>query len=297
MSRIAEALKKAEHERRERGDRRSPCPVAGDASADASVGEQAPPGPAVPRAQPVRSVVEGMSESLITHYDPSSLIAEQYRSLRTRLLSMNPQNDHRVLAVTSAVPKEGKSVTVLNLAFSLAELQHLRVLVLDCDFRRGSLARLFNRPEAPGLADLLRGDASLNDVVQPVASPNLFFVPAGRTNGHRAAELLASEAMASVTHAVQDQYHYALIDTPPATTVTDVGIIGQLCHCAIMVIRMNRTPDPVVRRAVRLLQVNNVPVAGCILVGRSERNSRYGYYYGYYSPGRYRDYYNDDGDD
>lgn len=297
MSRIAEALKKAEQERRERGDGPASPPVAVAESADETGVERTLPSSEVPRVQPVRCITEGMSESLITHYDPSSLIAEQYRALRTRLLSTNPQSDHRLLAVTSAVPKEGKSVTVLNLAFSLAELQHLRVLVLDGDFRRGSLARLMNRPEGPGLADILNGDAKLKDVVQSVTPPNLFFVPAGHTNGHRAAELLASEAMTSVTKAVQNQYHYALIDTPPATTVTDVGIIGQLCHSVIMVIRMNRTPDPVVRRAVRLLQVNNVPVAGCILIGHSERNSRYGYYYGYYPAGRYRDYYRNDGDE
>jgi len=231
-----------------------------------------------------------MSEALVAYYDSSSMIAEQYRSLRTRLLSMNPANEPQVLAITSAVPREGKSVTALNLALILSEIQHMRVLVIDGDFRRSSLARLLNQPGGPGLADTLRGQAPLESIIQPTVMPNLMFIPAGKMGNRSAADLLSSEALARMLRKLQTQYQCIIIDTPPATTVTDVGIIGQLCHAVVMVIRMNRTPGPVVRRAVRMLQVNNIPVAGCVLVGRNERNTRYGYYYGYYP---YYRYYND----
>jgi len=116
------------------------------------------------------------------------------------------------------------------------------------------------------------------------------FIPAGKMGDRSAADLLSSETLARTFRRLQTQYQYIIVDTPPATTVTDVGVIGQLCHAVVMVIRMNRTPGPVVRRAVRMLQVNNIPVAGCVLVGRNERNTRYGYYYGYYP---YYRYYND----
>jgi capsular exopolysaccharide synthesis family protein len=246
-----------------------------------------PPAP----IHPVRSPQDGMSESLVAFYDPSSRITEQYRSLRTRLLSTNPKHDHSVLAVTSAVPKEGKSVTVLNTAFVLGEIQHLRVAVVDGDFRRSSLARLSNRPSQPGLAEHLQGRAKLEEILQPSPLPNLSFVPAGRMHGHPAAEILASERMAATIRMLRARYDYVIIDTPPATTVSDVAIIGQLCDAVLMVIRMNRTPGPLVRRAVRLLQVNNIPVAGCVLVGFNERCARYGYY-GYYPYRRdYYDYY------
>lgn len=291
MGRIAEALKKAERERQ--------LASTVEPSTPAAPRPEAPPDPAptaaavatdVQPVRPVRSVSDGMSEALVAYYDSSSMIAEQYRSLRTRLLSMNPDNEAQVLAVTSAVPREGKSVTALNLALILSEIQHLRVLVIDGDFRRSSLARLLNQPGAPGLADMLRGQGTLESVIQPTAMPNLMFIPAGKMGNRSAADLLSSETLARTFRKLQTQYQYIIVDTPPATTVTDVGVIGQLCHAVVMVIRMNRTPGPVVRRAVRMLQVNNIPVAGCVLVGRNERNTRYGYYYGYYP---YYRYYND----
>jgi len=291
MGRIAEALKKAERERQLASTAEPSTPTAPR--------PEAPPHPTptaaavatdVQPVRPVRSVSEGMSEALVAYYDSSSMIAEQYRSLRTRLLSMNPGNEAQVLAVTSAVPREGKSVTALNLALILSEIQHLRVLVIDGDFRRSSLARLLSQPGAPGLADMLRGQGTLESVIQPTAMPNLMFIPAGKMGNRSAADLLSSETLARTFRKLQTQYQYIIVDTPPATTVTDVGVIGQLCHAVVMVIRMNRTPGPVVRRAVRMLQVNNIPVAGCVLVGRNERNTRYGYYYGYYP---YYRYYND----
>lgn len=291
MGRIAEALKKAERERQ--------LASTAEPSTPAPPRPEAPPDPTqtpaavstdVQPVRPVRSVSEGMSEALVAYYDTSSMIAEQYRSLRTRLLSMNSGSEPQVLAVTSAVPREGKSVTALNLAVILSEIQHLRVLVIDGDFRRSSLARLLNQPGAPGLADMLRGQATLESIIQPTAMPNLMFAPAGKMGNRSAADLLSSETLARTLRKLQTQYQYIIVDTPPATTVTDVGVIGQLCHAVVMVIRMNRTPGPVVRRAVRMLQVNNIPVAGCVLVGRNERNTRYGYYYGYYP---YYRYYND----
>jgi len=297
MGRIAEALKKAERERRETmrdTAPRSPVELLEPTSASSVAEPRSESGEPAASAHPVRAPAEGMAESLVTYFDSSSVIAEQYRSLRTRLLSMNPNGDHRAIAITSAVPREGKSVTAMNLAMSLAEIQHLRVLAIDGDFRRSSLSRLLNQPGDPGLADMLRGQATYEDIVQSTPIGNLSFIAAGRTGNRSAAELLSSEAMVLTFRRLQAQYHYVIVDTPPATTVTDVGIIGQLCSAVLVVVRMNRTPGPVVRRAVRMLQVNNIPVAGCIPVGSVERSSRYGYYYGYYPYYRYYKYYRKD---
>jgi tyrosine-protein kinase Etk/Wzc len=197
--------------------------------------------------------------------------------------------------VTSAVPKEGKSVTAANLALIMGEIQHMRTVLIDGDFRRGSLARLLNQDAKPGLADHLQGKAGLDAIVQPTVLDNVSFIAAGKMGNRGAAEILSSQNMAATFRRLQTQYQYVIVDTPPATTVTDVGVIGQLCHSVIMVIRMNRTPGAVVRRAVRMLQVNNIPVAGCVLVGKNERNARYGYYYGYYPYSRYyNEYYTKD---
>jgi len=236
------------------------------------------------------AVVDGVSDSLVPFFERSSLVTEQYRSLRTRLLSQNPNYEHRVIAITSAVPKEGKSVTTLNLGCILAEIRHLKVLVVDGDFRRSSLAHMLNQTTAPGLADVIAGEASYEEAMHATPIPNLMFMPAGRTRGRSAAELLTAATTLPIFGRMQNEFHYTIVDTPPATTVTDVGIIGQMCSGVIVIVRLHRTHEAAAKRAVRLLQVNNIPILGTLLVGRDAPGSRYGYGYGYGYGYRYNYY-------
>lgn len=292
MGRIADALKRAELERH--------AARMGEAEgADVSVATLEALSPlkaghgAAPATKETSStstnlgLVSGLHESLVPFFQRSSGITEQYRSLRTRLLSQNPQYEHRVLAITSAIPREGKSVTTLNLSCTIAEIRHLRVLAVDADFRRGSLARMLNVAEGPGLAEVLSGKANYSDAIQATPIPNLMFLPAGRTNGRPAAEILASAATRPIFKRLQNEFHYTIVDTPPATTVTDVGIIGQVCNGVVMVVRLHRTDEAAAKRAVRLLQSNNIAIVGCLLVGRDRPGGRYGYGYPYYRYYRY----------
>jgi len=293
MGRIADALKRAEEERRQ-------FLAFGGAStalleppvARSAPGETPQTGSDVRPPEPA-ALVEGLSESLVPFFEKSSLVTEQYRALRTRLLSGNPNYEHRVIAITSAVPKEGKSVTTLNLGCILAEIRHLRVLVVDGDFRRSSLAHMLNQPDGPGLADVLDGTARYEEVVRDTPMPNLKFIPAGSTHHRSAAELLTAASASPMFRRMQNEFHYTVVDTPPATTVTDVGIIGQMCSGVIMVVRLHRTHEAAAKRAVRLLQVNNIPIYGCLLVGRdAPAGGYYGYGYGYrYNYYRYYKYY------
>ena len=306
MGRIADALKRAEQERREaitssQGKGGATDEAPGPAGPISLVDVPVSASPEEVDDQPV-SLVEGLSESLVPFHERSSLVTEQYRSLRTRLLSQNPHYEHRVLAITSPVPKEGKSVTTLNLGCILAEIRHLKVLVVDGDFRRSSLAGMLNQPKEPGLAEVLGGTAEFDEVIRPTPIPNLSFIPAGSTQERSAPELLTAANARSVFKRMQDDFHYTVVDTPPAMTVTDVGIIGQLCTGVILVVRLHRTDESAAKRATRLLQVNNVPIVGCVLVGRDAPPSRYGYEYGYaYNYYRYynhyRDYYRSSEDD
>ena len=236
------------------------------------------------------SVAGGLDEALIPYHRSSSLVAEQYRSLRTRLLSQNPHYEHRTLAITSSVPKEGKSVTTLNLGSVLAEIRHLKVLVVDGDFRRGSLATKLNQPSGPGLAEVLAGEATYSEVIRSTSIPNLSFVPAGNIQKHSPAELLTSAGAKPLFQRMLNEFHYTIVDTPPATTVSDVGVIGQLCSGVILVVRLHRTDEGAAKRTVRLLQANSIPIVGCLLVGRDAPGGRYGFGYGY----RYYDYYDYD---
>jgi capsular exopolysaccharide synthesis family protein len=294
MGRISDALKRAEQERR--------AAMAAPETEDDRTGSHVEE-PFSPVDIPVPiiseeadeeplSLVQGLSEALVPYYDSSSLITEQYRSLRTRLLSSNPQYEHRVIAVTSGAPREGKSVTTLNLGCILAEIRHLKVLVVDGDFRRGSLAGMLNQPGEPGLAEVLSGETPYEEVIRKTPMPNLYFIPPGDTKNRSAAELLTAANARHVFKRMHDDFHYAVVDTPPATTVTDVGIIGQMCSGVIVIVRMNQSHEAIAKRAVRLLQVNNIPIIGCLVIGRESPMGRYGYSYDYgYYYNRYYDYY------
>lgn len=305
MGRIADALKRAERERAEaaaRGPEAAPPPATSNVDPLTAQSNTADPNPPlvdvpvieIPRMPPFRgpepapTVIDGLSESLVPYHERSSLITEQYRSLRTRLLSQNPQYEHRIIAITSAIPKEGKSVTSLNLGCILAEIKHLRVIVIDADFRRGTLARMLNQPSSPGFAEVLRGECSYSDAIRSTPIPNLMFMSAGDMKNRPAAELLASAAAKPIFQRLENEFHYVVVDTPPATTVTDVGIIGQYCAGVIIVVKMNYTDEQAAKKTVRLLQVNNIPILGCLLVGRDSGNGGFGYgnsgnYYRYYS--------------
>lgn len=305
MGRIADALKRAERERAATAQ----CPAAAPTStavldppacssvspsthaADSPTDTPLIDLPTIPdlRGVPSPAVIDGLSESLIPYHERSSLITEQYRSLRTRLLSQNPHFEHRTLAITSAIPKEGKSVTTLNLGCILAEIRHLRVVVVDADFRRSSLARMLNQPNSPGFAEVLRGEANYSEVLRATPIPNLMFMPAGDMKNRPASELLASAAAKPIFQRLENEFHYVVVDTPPATTVTDVGIIGQFCSGVIIVVKVNYTDENAAKKTVRLLQVNNIPILGCLLVGRDRAGGRLGYGYG----GSYYRYYSD----
>lgn len=278
MGRIAEAMRKAQAERvevirlgggtvPERGPSTAPRAAPIDITPPPRV---TPVKPSDAPAEPIKAPA-GVDDSIVCLTDPTSALAEQYRGLRTWLLRHNTAGEHRSIVITSSMPGEGKSVTALNLAVTLAEVKHLNVLMLDADLRRGSIARLLGRESGPGLADVLSGTSSLNDAVHPTGIRNLSLLPAGRTTPTSPAELFSTRTTPAVFDEVRERYHYVIIDTPAVQTAADVGVIGGLCSGLLMVIRMNRTPEPMVKQSVRWLQANNLNVLGCVLAAADER--------------------------
>jgi len=239
--------------------------------------------------------------AVIAFHDRCSGICEQYRSVRARLSAMqegnkatrqqgnegsvmNGRGARQVIAITSSVPQEGKSVTTVNLGLVMAEGGEHTILIVDADFRRTSLARMLGIKGVPGLAELVCGEAELSEVLQPTPYPNLKIIPAGASGDKNCAELLGGPAARAVLAGFRALFHYTFLDTPPVTTVSDVSMLAPHCDGTIMVIEMRRTPEPIVQQAVRTLQTNNVKVLGCILSRHPDRPSRYydRYYYNYY---------------
>ena len=236
-----------------------------------------------PDEQAARWDPQRIDPAVVAFHDRYSSVCEQFRSIRARLLSMNTANPHRVIAITSSVPQEGKSVTTVNLGLVMAEGGEHRVLIADGDFRRTSIARMLGIPEAPGLADVLRGERSLEDVLRPTPFPNLRVLTAGVVQGSAYGELLSSPATALALGQCRALFDYTLLDTPPVTTVSDTCLLAPHCDGAIIVIEMRRTPEPTVQQAVRTLQASNVKVLGCMLSRSRDRGTDYyAHYYSHY---------------
>ena len=244
------------------------------------------PPPRVPFTANLPAIArEAVSREVLAFHDPVSPITEKYRSVRTRLLTANPGGSTRIYSVTSAVGGEGKTITVANLGFSLAELRHLRVAVVDLNFRNQGLTRLFKCEKQPGIADVLRGEKTLAEVCAPMPRPNLHFIGAGDCGSTGPSDLLSSSRVAEVFREIGERFHYTLVDTPPINAFADIGLIAPLCHYALIVIRMNKTPEPLLRRCVKLLQANHIAIAGSILTGYNEESMSSGENQDYYLGG------------
>ncbi|MFQ5430823.1 MAG: CpsD/CapB family tyrosine-protein kinase [Phycisphaerae bacterium] len=215
--------------------------------------------------------------TVVSILDPRSAVAEQYRAARTWLLRRETAGKHSAVAITSSVPREGKSVTTANLAAVMAEVRHMQVLAVDCDFRQGSLSRLFNLPRSPGLSDVLVGRAALDEAIHPTPLGNLAFLPAGEAGDLNPTELLNSITASRIFDEIRERFHFSLVDTPPVHWLSDIGVIGALCSGIVLVVRMNKTASHLVRQSVHWLQANHLDVLGCIAADCRVRGARYEY--------------------
>jgi len=267
---------------------RSPGPASSGAAGGAGFVPDPLPGAApaggAAKAPPAAWNLNRIDRALVAFHDRYGAVAEQYRSLRARLLNMNPQGKRQVIAITSSLPQEGKSVTTINLAAVMAEGHEHQVLILDGDLRRASLARMLALDPEPGLADLIRGEADWAAVVRPTPLPNLKVITAGSVADKNYGRLVSSSALRSILGRLREQFDYAFMDTPPVNTVSDVSMLAPHCDGAILVIEMCRTPEPSVLEAVRTLQTTNVKLLGCVLSRfEDQRGHYYERYYSYYN--------------
>lgn len=232
------------------------------------------------RLRPTQAVLPpawDVQPTVVAVHQRSSAITEQYRAARTWLLRRYSPSKMNCIAITSSIPREGKSVTTANLGVVMAEVRHMNVLVMDCDFRQGSIAKLYKTSNSPGLSDVLAGRATLDSAVQRTPLGNLYVLPGGTCHEINSTELLNSTAAARLFEEVRERYHYILVDTPPVQCLSDVGVIGALCSGLVMVVRMNKTASHVVRQSMHWLQQNNLQVLGCIAADCSAKGARYEY--------------------
>ncbi|MGH7044299.1 MAG: GumC family protein [Acetobacteraceae bacterium] len=192
---------------------------------------------------------------------PLSAFAEQVRGLRAGLWlgAARP----RAVAITAARPAEGKTTVAVALGRSAA-LSGERVVLLDCDLRHPSLARLFGAEGRAGLADHLRGEATLAEVVRKDPLTSMAYVGAG-SGGPDGFGLFLSEAMARAVQTLREDYDLVLLDTPPALAMSDTRVIAQIADATLLCVRWRSTPRGVAAAAIELLEESQASVVGVAL--------------------------------
>jgi len=210
----------------------------------------------------------------------SSHGAEQFRTLRSRLYQLRTSQPLRTLLVTSSVPGEGKTFVVANLAQAIVRQPDRRVLIIDADLRCARVHTVLGAPPAPGLTDYLRGEADEMAVIQHGHEGNLCFI-AGGNEVTNPSELLSNGRLKALLDRVSPVFDWVILDSPPCLPVADATILAGLCEGVLMVVRAGVTPGPTVRRACQEMQGTNVVGVVLNVVQEAHLYGSYYYYHAY----------------
>ncbi|MCA9400797.1 MAG: CpsD/CapB family tyrosine-protein kinase [Candidatus Omnitrophica bacterium] len=217
--------------------------------------------------------------SIVTYFDPKALVSEQYKILRTNILSMNKGKPPRTIVVTSSIHSEGKTVTSLNLAYSLAQEVHKpKVLLIDADLRKGRVGKYLGAKQDAGLSEVLSGKVDVKDAIFHLDFDNIAFIDCGEVP-ENPAELLATEKMKQLVTDMRKEFDFVLIDTPPIISVTDSSIVGKYVDGILLVVQAGRTQRGIVRRAEELLFQAQCRVLGHVLTNIEYHLPEYIYRY------------------
>jgi len=234
--------------------------------------------------------------------DQASPAAEAFRTIRTGITFSAATKRMRRILVTSANPREGKTLVAVNTAASLAR-SGARVLLVDSDMRRPHVHRVFGLHPKTGLASYLvasNGDLALERVVQSTGVPNLDILPCDRPPPNPA-ELLGSPRMKALLREAAKKYDRIVFDSPPALSSADASILSSHADGVLVVVRAFNTDRRVVQRTKETLEAVQGNIIGVVLNDVDNKKSTDYYGYGYYGYGRYHPYKsagtNDDGDD
>ncbi|HEY1678899.1 MAG TPA: CpsD/CapB family tyrosine-protein kinase [Candidatus Sulfotelmatobacter sp.] len=293
MSRIHEALKKAEQERSAQGA--TPQPHLTLAAVTAPSAFDAVPFAGVPFADEqitsigdVRDVDTMLARSQQREWNPdlgtmlfmsgneSAKGAEEFRTLRSRLYHLREKMALKTVLVTSALPKEGKSFTAANLAQVLVRQQGRRVLLVDADLRAPRLHLMLGTAAGPGLSDYLQAKSDEFSIMQRGAMENLFFIPGG-TGIEDPSESIGNGRLRAFLERVEPLFDWIIVDSPPAVPVSDASILAKDCDGVLMVVRSNSTPAALARKA--RMEFPEQLLIGIVLNGTKRDVAPYERYY------------------
>ena len=256
-------------------------------TATEETGETADAGAATAETAPAASFVAEVEKAehpgsieLVPHFFPNSRLAESYRSIRTALLLSSADSPVKTVAVTSAMPGEGKTVTAANLAVTLAQ-SGKTVLVVDADLRRPRQHRIFKVKNTFGLTTYLTDSVEIKDVVKSTEIANLFLVNAGPVPPNPA-ELLGSDRMARFIRMMAEESDFVIFDLPPMLEISDALVLGAKVDGLMLVVHGDRTSREALRKAREKLDLLKIRTLGVVI--NNVTLPQHGAYY-------YKDYY------
>lgn len=220
--------------------------------------------------------------SLVSITDPESVVAEQFRTIRTNIQLQMEKENKKIILFTSSGPYEGKSTVIANVAASLGTLDNMRVLLIDADMRKPTARRSFSLTTQGGLSTLLANrDDLFMQATEYVPEANLYVMPAGPTPPNPA-ELLSSKRMDELLDEMSRAFDIILIDTPPVLVVTDTQILANKVDGVVFVLREGIAQKQELMKAKHLLETTKASIIGAVYNGAQigGLKSYYGYGYG-----------------
>jgi protein-tyrosine kinase len=304
MSRIHEALKKAEQEKAAGQNSQNLEDLAGNPAPKHEQQTDQARQSRLPHAAGTAAAVETLPESSADGFlarcaqpdwkpDPTFLVfansnpfypgTEQFRTLRSRLSRIRENQPLQTVLISSAIPAEGKTIVATNLAHALVRQEGSRVLLIDADLRAPRVHSLLGAPSNPGLADYLQGQASEFEVIQRGHEEGLYFTPAG-THVTHPSELISSSRMRDFLERVKPEFDWIIIDSSPVLPVADATVLGGLSDGVLLVVRASSTPSETARKACH--EFKDSRLLGVVL-NTADEHAEYGSYYSGYSGGAY----------
>ena len=222
----------------------------------------------------------GKVELLVQKY-PKSVVSESIKTLRTNLQFSSVDSELKTILITSSIPGEGKSFISANLAISFTQTDK-KVLIVDCDMRKGRQHRIFKLSNTKGLSNLLIDDmTNYKDYINKTSIKNLYVMTRG-TVPPNPSELLNSNKNNELIKILKSKFDIIIFDGVPCNGLPDSIIMSKLVDKVLIVSSESVTPRSVLESTKKQLKNVEAPVAGDVLNNVNRKNSKYGKYYGYY---------------
>lgn len=269
MSRIEQALSKAAKERK-------------SAHANRSNQHKSSDGQLIIDSSSGLDSHTGLDPRITAFFSDNTLAAEQYRQLRTKVLRSRKLYSHNAFLISSALPGEGKTVTAIGLAITIAQGLQDTVLLVDSDLRKPAVHRMLGINQQKGLSEFLMGKASLEEVLINTRIDKLKVITAGAIPPNPS-ELISSDEMGKLITELKTRYQNRIIifDSPPVVSITDSVILSQKVDEVLLVVYANHTPKEAVVDA--LADLSEANIMGVVLnhFDSTSRYYKYNYNYGY----------------